>query len=178
MRISPETKHVLIIGGALIAAVVLGIIVYKKFEANSQASQAANDQSEQDQLAYLESMGLEGGYGYGSTYDEFGDTTGTSAITLPTSPTSDSLAQEIQGIESAFGLGTTSSGSTTTGSSDAGSAAATTTHSLGSGSAPGQPRAAAVSAGTFQYGDTSGPISSGVYSLDDEPVGREGSYVA
>ena len=155
------------IGGALVLAVVLGIVVYKKYEANSQATQAVNDQGTQDELAYLETLMGSGGE-YGNYY---GDTSGESAITLPATPASSmSLADELQQIESAFGFGTRPSGSgssssTSGSSSDAGAAAAQTTHNLGSGTTnPSTPRA--------------GVIVSGVYSLSDEPVAKEGSYVA
>lgn len=190
MKLSPETKHILIIGGALVLAVVLGIVVYKKYEANSQASAAANDQSEQDQLAYIESL-MEGGAGY----DDFGDT-GAGSVTLPGAPASSmSLADELQQIESAFGFGPTtasttgssggsSGGSSTSGSSeDAGAQAAQNTHNLGSGAQPGQPRAGAIEDGEFDFNpvNTAGPIVGGssIYSiLNDEPVAHEGSYVA
>lgn len=180
MKLSPETKHILMIGGALVLAVVLGIVVYKKYEANSQATQAANDQGTQDELAYLETlMGSGGDYG-----NYYGDTSGESAITLPATPASSmSLADELQQIESAFGFGTMSNGSSTgstssnASSSNAGAAAAQNTHNLGSGTTnPSTPRAAAVSG--FSGGYQGSPVISGVYSLDDEPVAKEGSYVA
>lgn len=129
MKLSPETKHTLMIGGALILAVVLGIIVYKKFEANSQASQAAtsaaNDQADQDTLAYLESLALGGG-----DYSSY-EGSGGSSITIPSAPASTSLAQELSSIEQAFGYGTTStptapsSGSSSSGSSSSGSSSGT-----------------------------------------------------
>ncbi len=97
----PETKKYLLLGGGLIAATVIGIVVYKKYEANSQASQAASDQSTQDQLAYIESMALSGG-----PYAQDGGAV-SSAITLPSAPAMPSLVDQISQLETAFGLAPT-----------------------------------------------------------------------
>lgn len=100
---TPETKHHLIVGGGLIVAVVVGIIVYKKYEAQSGASQAAAGQQNQDALAYLEASSLNSPY----AYDTSGG--GGAGISLPSSPSStnaaQSIADELAGIEQAFGFG-------------------------------------------------------------------------
>jgi hypothetical protein len=93
-----QTKKYLIIGGGFVLAIVVGIIVYKKYEAGSTASQAAADQSSQDELAYLEAQSMQ------NAYAGFSGGGGIS-VASPTSPTGTSLAQEIQAIEQAFGYG-------------------------------------------------------------------------
>lgn len=154
-----ETKHSLIVGGGLILAVVLGIIVYKKYEANSQTSQAASDQASQDELAYIESMSMQGAYaGYG----------GGSALTIPSPPATQSLADQISSLEQAFGFAPAA----TSGSSSSGSAASSTSstkpivsHPVSGGSPAGMPQAEHILAGKYNY-------------LEEEPVAAEGSYVA
>lgn len=94
---TPETKKYLLLGGGLIAATVIGIVVYKKYEVDSQASKAANDQSTQDQLAYIESMAMSGPY----AQDGGGV---SSAVTLPSPPAMPSLVDQLSQIEHAFGL--------------------------------------------------------------------------
>lgn len=119
-----QTKHYLIIGGGLVVAVAVAIVVYKKYEANSGADQAAADQQNQDALAFLEASSLDDPYAVGGA--------GGSTISLAPAGTSESLAQEITDLESAFGLTPPaapggSSSSSGSGGSSSGS---------GSGSAP------------------------------------------
>lgn len=151
MKLSPETKHALIIGGGLIVAVVVAIVVYKKYQVSSQAGQAASDQATQDELAYIEEQSLEGGAEFGSV-----DTSGSS-VTLPSAPASQSLAQEIQSIEGAFGLGTSSGTSTGT---STGTSASTSSGSSSSGSSPAPKTPSAPIA----------PYQPRVQMLSDEPV--------
>jgi hypothetical protein len=163
VKLSPETKHSLIIGGGLILAVVLGIIVYKKYEANSQAGQAASDQASQDELAYLESMALSGG-----AYGDYSG--GGSSITIPSAPATQSLASEVASLEQAFGLGSTAAPSTpaTSGSSSSGSSSSSApTKPVPQPPLRQAPAAQYVSAGKFNFND-----------VLDEPVAAEGSYVA
>lgn len=110
-----ETKKYLILGGGLIAAVVLGIIVYKKFQVSSQADQAASNQANQDELEYLAAEDA-----YGSPYASGGGTS-TDSITLPSEPSLPSITDELTAIEQAFGLASPSSGSASTSSSTASS---------------------------------------------------------
>lgn len=91
-----QTKHYLIVGGALLAAVVLGIVVYKRYQAGASTSQAASDQSNQDALAFLEANAQNSPYGSGAL-------TGTS-VSLPAPQQSQSLADEIASIEKLFGF--------------------------------------------------------------------------
>ena len=93
---SPETKKHLYLGGGLIAAIVVGIIAYKKIQVNSQASSAAGNQANQDQLAYLESM-ISNPYAQASvgTVDNVG---------LPAAPATPSITDQLAAIEQAFGL--------------------------------------------------------------------------
>lgn len=154
---TPETKRSLILGGGLILAVVLGIVVYKKYEANSQASQASSDQATQDELAYIESLSLSGG-----GYSDYGGGAG-SAITIPSPPATQSLAQELAQIEQTFGFG----------------AAPSTTPAA----PPSQPvnRNLPVSSGPPNQPHASyalGGPSADLRNILDEPVGSEGSYVA
>lgn len=176
MKLSPETKHSLIIGGGLVLAVVLGIIVFKKYEANSQADQAASDQQTQDALDYLESMDLSGGYGalMGSS--------GGSSLSIPTAPASQSLAQEISSLESAFGFGSPSSSagsSPTSGSS--GSTAAAPSAPAPQPKAPLRQAPASDAVLGFGGGYNGDPVLARKFDLWnhlDEPVAPEGSYVA
>ena len=91
-----ETKKHLLYGGALIVAVVLGIIVYKRYEAGAQSSQAASDQANSDELAYIESLALQNPYGSSAASG--------SSIALPTAPAQSSIADELASLEQAFGL--------------------------------------------------------------------------
>ncbi len=95
---TPQTKHYLIIGGGLVLAVALAVILYKRYQASSSASQAANDQSNQDALAYLEASSMNSPYSYG------GGGSGSS-ISLAPAGTQQTLAQEIAAIEQQFGFG-------------------------------------------------------------------------
>lgn len=175
MKLSPETKHSLIIGGGLVLAVVLGIIVFKKYEANSQADQAASDQQTQDALDYLESMDLSGGYGalMGSS--------GGSSLSIPTAPANQSLAQEISALESAFGFGSPSS---STGSSSASPSSASTVAPSAPAPQPKAPlRQAPASDAVLGFGGgyNGDPVLARKFDLWnhlDEPVAPEGSYVA
>ena len=91
-----ETKKHLMYGGALIVSVVLGIIVYKRYEAGAQSSQAASDQANSDELAYIESLALQNPYGSSAASG--------SSIVLPTAPAQSSIADELASLEQAFGL--------------------------------------------------------------------------
>jgi hypothetical protein len=115
-----ETKHHLIVGGGLIAAVIIGIVFYKRYQAGSSASQAAADQQNADQLAFLESQALTNPYdaGYGA---------GGSSITIPAASSGPSLIDQLNQIEQAFGFAPTPSASTPS------------TPSTGSGSTPPPP---------------------------------------
>lgn len=167
MRLSPETKHSLIVGGALIAAVVAGIIVFRKYQANSAAAQAQSDQSNADDLAYIESLALGGGYAVG------GGGGGSSAITIPSAPATQSLADELASIEQAFGFGSTSSST-----SGGGSSSSSTSH-------PGTPQPVGPQPVRSRIAPPPPPPSSDlaayqppIYSVIDDPVAAEGSHVA
>ena len=161
---TPEIKRSLIIGGGLILAVVLGIVVYKKYEANSQTSQAASDQASQDELAYIESMALSGG-----AYASYGGGAG-SAITIPSAPATQSLADEIAGIEQAFGFAPASSPSAPSSSSSSTSSSS----SSSSSSSPSRPLPTSPLRHTPDYV----PVGTDFQKILEEPVGAEGSYVA
>lgn len=173
-----ETRKHLIYGGGLILAVVVGVVFYKKYQVNSQASSAANDQAMQDQLDYIESLSLQ------SPYSSYGSS--TSAAAAPTPPALPSITDEITQLDQLFGVTPTSasgSSGSASGSSGtrAGEQAARTTHNLGSGAPAGQPRAADVLAGGF---DTyhGGPVLANRFrwsSYDEPPVMQhEGLAVA
>lgn len=120
MKLTEQTKHYLIVGGGLILAVIVAIVVYKKYQVSSQASQAAADQANSDDLAYLEASSMDNAYGDGGLAAD----TAASSIALPSaSSSSESLAQELQQIEELFGYGnsTSSTGSGSTGGSGSGS---------------------------------------------------------
>jgi hypothetical protein len=152
---TPQTKHYLIIGGGLVAAVVLGIVVYKYFEAGQSASAAANDQANQDALAYLEAEQLEGS----GTYE---DDLGGGGITVSGSPASQQdLAQELQGLLGDFGIGTTPSSSS--GSSGGSSSSSSSSGNQPTGPGPG---------GTVQIPASSGPVVVTPYSVG--PIGGSG----
>lgn len=155
---TPETKHTLILGGGLIAAVVLGIIVYKKYEANSQAGQAASDQASQDELAYIESLSL------GGAYSAYGMGTGGTSLTIPSAPAGQSLADEITQLEQAFGLASTPAASTPAASSS----------STSSTSVPSKPINRRVPSTDYVLAGS----SSDLHQVLEESVGAEGSYVA
>lgn len=161
---TPETKHALILGGGLIVAVVLGIIVYKKYEASSQADQAASDQASQDTLAYIESMAL------GGAYPAFGGGAGGSSLTLPSPPATQSLADEITQLEQAFGFAAPASTSpaapaSSGSSSDSGSTSRPIDRRVVSGSgSPNEPHP--------------GYVLADLHRTLEEPVGAEGSYIA
>lgn len=173
---SPETKKHLILGGGLIVAVVLGIIVYKKFQANSQTSQAANDQASQDELAYIESMALDGG-----GYSDYSSGAAGSSVTIPSAPATQSLADEINSIEQAvgFGAGTASggtAGTSSSGSSSSGASGATPTAPLRKTSSSN-----AILDGTFSEPSPEYVLAGGtpdVWEALNEPVGSEGSHLA
>lgn len=117
-----QTKRYLIIGGGLVLAVALAVILYKRYQANSSASQAASDQSNQDALAYLEASSVSSPYGYAGG--------GGSTISLAPAGTQQTLADEIAAIEKEFGFGPSSSpastpASTSASGSSAGSSAPT-----------------------------------------------------
>jgi hypothetical protein len=140
--LSPEAKKHLLIGGGLLAVVVIGIVVYKNFQVSSQASGAASNQATQDQLAYLETM-MDNPYATGGG-ESVSDTT-----TAPTAPALPSITDEISQIEQAFGLAPASTASTT--SSGSSTTASNPTPTAPSGSTPvAQPAPAAVSAASIQ----------------------------
>lgn len=114
-----ETKKYLIIGGGLIVAVAVGIIVYKKYEAGAGASQAAADQSTQDELAYLEAQSMDNAYaGFGGG----GGGVGSIGIASPPPVSGMTFAQEIASIEQAFGFGPPASSPNSAGAPPSGSA--------------------------------------------------------
>lgn len=115
-----QTKHYLIVGGGLVLAVALAVILYKRYAANSSASQAATDQSNQDALAYLEASSVNSPYGYA------GGGSG-STISLAPAGTQQTLAQEIAGIEQEFGFGPPSPPASTPASPASGSPAVPST---------------------------------------------------
>ena len=166
-----ETRKHLIYGGGLILAVVVGVVFYKKYQVNSQASSAASDQAMQDQLDYIESLSLQ------SPYSSYGSS--TSAAAAPTPPALPSITDEIAQLDQLFGV--TPAGATGSSGTSAGQQAATTTHNLGSGASAGQPRAADVLAGGFDkyHG---GPVLANRFrwnSYDEPPVMQhEGIAVA
>lgn len=120
-----KTKHYLILGGGLVVAVSVAIVVYKKYQANSSASQAAAEQQSNDELAYLEASSLDSPYGYDDS--DSGD-----SIALPSSDSSDSLAQELESIECLFGEGTDCGSSSSSSSSGSGSGSGSGSSSSGS----------------------------------------------
>lgn len=113
-----ETKKYLIIGGGLVIAIAVGIIVYKKYEASAGASQAAADQSTQDELAYLEAQSMDNAYaGFGG-----GGGVGSIGVASPPSVSGMTFAQEIASIEQAFGFGPPASSPNSAGAPTSGSA--------------------------------------------------------
>lgn len=113
-----QTKHYLIVGGALIVAVVVGIVLYKHYAASAGASQATQDQSNQDALALLEANAMN------SPYQSYGSSA-AGGVSLPSPAPQQSLADQIASLEQAFGFA--SPVSTPTGAS---------TPSAGSSSSP------------------------------------------
>lgn len=120
---TPETKHHLIVGGALIVAVIVGIVVYKKYEAQSGDAQAAQQQSDDDALAYLEATS------FSNPYDLSGEGGGGGSISLPSAAPTQSLADEINSIEQALGFSAPTSSSSSPSSSGSSPSAPSSTAS-------------------------------------------------
>lgn len=108
-----QTKHYLIIGGALVVAVVIGIVLYKRYAVSASASQATQDQSNQDALAFLEANAMNSPYGGGGV--------ATGGVSFPSAAPQQSLADEIASIEQAFGFAAPASTSTGASTPSAGS---------------------------------------------------------
>jgi hypothetical protein len=136
-----QTKHYLIVGGGLVVSVAVAIIVYKKFEVSSQASQAANAQANQDELAELEASAIDDPYGYADA------SAADTGISFPSAGNSQSIAQELQAIEQEFGFdtGTGSAGSPTSSGSPSSSSPPTSSPATPStGPAPVAPKASPI----------------------------------
>jgi hypothetical protein len=105
-----ETKDRIITGGFIVLAVVVAIVLWKRYQANVSSSSGADAQNQADELQYLEASALANSYaGYAG---------GSATVTAAPPPSVTSLASEIAGIEAAFGLtppaATPAPGTTTT----------------------------------------------------------------
>jgi hypothetical protein len=126
--LSPETKKYLIVGASAVAAVIVGVYLYQRYQVNTSQGQSDEAQAQQDELEFL----AEQAAGGASEYDLGGG--GTTAFTLPTSATGQtSLAGEITSLEQALGLtpptsasGGSSSGAGSSAGSSGSSGGATT----------------------------------------------------
>lgn len=95
-------KH-LIIGAVIVGGGVLLIVAYKHLQgggsaangSSESAAQAAQDQANQDALAYEEVSSLGG-------EEDFGTLGGSETLSSPSSPTT--LASELQGLEAALNV--------------------------------------------------------------------------
>lgn len=116
---TPETKHYLFIGGGLILATIIGIIVYKRYEAGASASQAASDQQNADELALLEATATDNPYASFTS-----GAAGGSTISLGSAGPQQSLAEQLGSLEQLFGFGPPASSSPSTGTGSAPSAPA------------------------------------------------------
>ena len=92
---SPDVKKYAVIGGAVVVAVVVGVIAYKHFENTGAASQGAAAQSQQDTLAYEQEMLAAGS---GQTFSG----SGAPQMTVGSESSGQTLAQEITSLESIF----------------------------------------------------------------------------
>jgi hypothetical protein len=127
LSLSPETKKYLIIGASAVAAVIVGVYLYQRYQVNTSQGQSDEAQAQEDELEFLAEQSANGA----SEYDLGG---GTTAFTLPTSTTGQtSLAGEITSIEQALGLtpptsasGGSSSGAGSSAGSSGSSGGATT----------------------------------------------------
>jgi hypothetical protein len=103
-----ETKKYLLIGGALIISVSIGVLLWKKYQSSSSSSQAATDQSNQDELA-LEAAALANNAYAGQAGGAQPFSVATVGGAVP-----QTLAQEITAIEEALGIAPPATGTTTT----------------------------------------------------------------
>jgi hypothetical protein len=94
---SPETKKYLIYGTFIVVAAGVGVFVWKKYQDSSSASSAAEDQSNQDELALLSSALESNAYAGSGSGGDF-------TSTVATGTTSQTLAQEILALEQALGI--------------------------------------------------------------------------
>jgi hypothetical protein len=94
MKISPETKKYLYIGGSIIVAVGVGIYAYRKYQSNTSASEAAANQESQDEQSLDELVSA--GYGAGDT--SIGE------VSASPPGINDNFAQEVTSILQAAGL--------------------------------------------------------------------------
>ena len=93
-----ETKKLLVIGGAIVLAVGIGVILWKKYQSSSVATEAAQTQSSQDELELVAASLANNAYaGQSGGAQPF-----TPAVTGGHIP--QSLADEILAIEKALGL--------------------------------------------------------------------------
>lgn len=93
-----ETKKYLIIGTALVVSIGIGVVIWKKYQTSSTASTAASDQSNQDELALLESSLEANAYA-----GQAGAASYSPAVVGTSTPTS--LADEVTALETALGFG-------------------------------------------------------------------------
>jgi hypothetical protein len=97
-----ETKKYLIIGTALVVSIGIGVVIWKKYQTSSDSNDAANsaaaNQSNQDELALLESS-LEA-----NAYAGQAGAQSYSPAVIGTG-TPETLAQEVTSLEAALGFG-------------------------------------------------------------------------
>jgi hypothetical protein len=97
-----ETKKYLIIGTALVVSIGIGVVLWKKYQASSDTSEAASnaaaDQSNQDELALIESSLEANAYA-----GEAGAQSYSPAVIGTGTP--QTLAQEVTALEAALGFG-------------------------------------------------------------------------
>jgi hypothetical protein len=93
-----ETKKYLIIGTALVVSIGIAVVIWKKYQTSNTASSAASDQSNQDELALLESSLEANAYA-----GQAGAASYSPAVVGTGTPTS--LADEITALETALGFG-------------------------------------------------------------------------
>lgn len=93
-----ETKKYLIIGTALVVSIGIGVVLWKKYQTTSTASNAASDQSNQDELALLESSLEANAYAGESGAESY-------SPAVVGSGTPQTLAEEVTSLENALGFG-------------------------------------------------------------------------
>jgi len=92
-----STKNTLIMGGFIVAAVAIGIVLWRRYQANASVAGQAAAQQSADELQYLEASALANAYSTGGY-------AGPTVASPSAPPSTTSLAQELAGIEAAFGI--------------------------------------------------------------------------